>query len=101
MILPERVLGSSSVNSTDLGLAIGPIVFATWSRSWAASSSLGSLPARRITNALIDWPVVRSVRPITAASATMVFPTSACSTSAVEMLWPLTSITSSTRPSSQ
>src|SRR5262249_11374714 len=101
MIFPERVLGSSSVHSTVFGRAMGPIVLATWSRSSAASSSLGSLPARRITKALIDWPVVASVRPMTAASATNWCPTSACSTSAVEMLCPETSITSSTRPRSQ
>ena len=101
MILPERVLGRSSVNRIVFGLAIGPIVLATWSRSSATSASLGSLPARRITNAAIAWPVVASVRPTTAASATAGCPTSACSTSAVEMLWPETSMTSSTRPRSQ
>src|SRR6266540_2857591 len=101
MIFPDRVFGSSSVNRTVRGLAMGPIVPATWSRSSLTSSSLGVLPARRITNALIDCPVVGSVRPMTAASATIGWPTSACSTSAVEMLWPLTSITSSTRPSNR
>ena len=44
MILPERVLGRSSVNRIVFGFAIGPIVLPTWSRSSAASSSLGSLP---------------------------------------------------------
>ena len=53
MILPERVFGRSSVNRTVFGLAIGPMVWPTWSRSSATSSSLGSLPARRITNAPI------------------------------------------------
>src|SRR6266511_3910974 len=65
MIFPDRVFGSSSVNRTVRGLAMGPIVPATWSRSSLASSSLGVLPARRITNALIDCPVVGSVRPMT------------------------------------
>ena len=47
------------------------------------------------------WPVAGSVAPTTAASATVGWETSADSTSVVEMLWPETSITSSTRPSSQ
>ena len=47
------------------------------------------------------WPVVSSVAPTTAASATFGWETSADSTSVVEMLWPETSMTSSTRPSSQ
>ena len=33
MILPLRVFGSSSVNTTVLGRAIGPIFSATWARS--------------------------------------------------------------------
>ena len=89
------------MNRIFFGLAIGPMVFDTWSRNSTTRSSLGSLPLRRITNALIAWPVVSSFVPTTAASATEGWPTSACSTSAVEMLCPDTSITSSTRPSSQ
>ena len=46
------------------------------------------------------WPVTGSVAPTTAASATFGWETSADSTSVVEMLWPETSMTSSTRPSS-
>ena len=42
MILPERVLGSSGVNMSNLGRAIAPIFTATCSRSSAASASLGS-----------------------------------------------------------
>ncbi len=62
MILPERVFGRSSVKRIDFGFAIGPIVWPTWSRSSSTSSSLGSLPPRRITNAAIAWPVVVVVR---------------------------------------
>ena len=50
---------------------------------------------------MIAWPVVASVAPTTAASATAGCDTSADSTSVVEMRWPDTFITSSTRPSSQ
>ena len=50
---------------------------------------------------MIAWPVVSSVAPTTAASATAGWSTSADSTSVVEMRWPDTFITSSTRPSSQ
>ena len=46
-------------------------------------------------------PVVASVAPTTAASATVGCDTSADSTSVVEIRWPDTFITSSTRPSSQ
>ena len=53
MILPERVFGRSSVNRIFFGLAIGPMVWPTWSRSSATSASLGSFPLRRITNALM------------------------------------------------
>ena len=70
MILPERVFGRSSVKRIDFGLAIGPIVAATWSRSSSTRASLGSLPDRRITNAAMAWPGVASVFPTTAASAT-------------------------------
>ena len=101
MIFPERVFGSSSVKRTDFGFAIGPISSATWSRNSSTSSSRGSIPARRITNAAIAWPVVSSDFPTTAASATAAWSTSADSTSVVEMLWPDTSMMSSTRPSSQ
>ena len=47
------------------------------------------------------WPVVASVAPTTADSATLGWSTRADSTSVVEMRWPDTFITSSTRPSSQ
>ena len=54
-----------------------------------------------MTYATIAWPVSASLRPQTAASATVWWSTSALSTSIVEMRWPETFITSSTRPSSQ
>ena len=47
------------------------------------------------------WPVVSSVAPTTAASATFSWETSADSISVVDIRWPETFITSSTRPSSQ
>ena len=65
-----------------------------------ASPEMSALP-RGMANATIAWPVVGSVAPTTAASATDGCDTSADSTSVVEMLCPDTSITSSTRPSSQ
>ena len=49
----------------------------------------------------MPWPVVGSLAPTTAASATDGWPTSEDSTSVVEMRWPDTFMTSSTRPSSQ
>src|SRR5262249_34332541 len=53
MILPDRVFGSSSVKSTDFGLAIGPMSWATWSRNSSTSASPGSTPPRNVTNAAI------------------------------------------------
>ena len=38
MILPDRVFGRSSVNRIFFGLAIGPMVWPTWSRSSATSA---------------------------------------------------------------
>jgi hypothetical protein len=46
----------------------------------------------------MPWPFDVMGKPTTAASATLVLPTSALSTSAVPMRWPETLITSSTRP---
>ena len=100
MIFPDRVFGSSGTSMIWRGLQIGPSVLATWSRSSLTSASPGSTPPLRMTNATIACPVVGSVAPTTAASATFAWLTSADSTSVVEMLWPDTSITSSTRPSS-
>jgi hypothetical protein len=54
-----------------------------------------------MTKAMIAWPVVSSVAPTTAASAMCEWPTSADSTSAVEIRCPDTFITSSMRPSTQ
>ncbi len=86
------------------GLAIAPISVATWLRrvlisSDPSASSVGTFP-RRITNATIACPVVASVAPTTAASATAGCDTSADSTSVVEIRCPDTFMTSSTRPSS-
>ena len=101
MILPDRVFGSSATIRIWRGLAIGPISWATCARRSATTSSPPSTPARRMTNATIPWPVVSSVAPTTAASATLGWDTSADSTSVVEIRCPETFITSSTRPSSQ
>jgi hypothetical protein len=102
MILPDRVLGSSGTTMIDRGLAMAPISFATWLRSSATTSAPPSPAAsRRITNATTAWPVVSSVAPTTAASATFGCDTSADSISVVDNRCPDTFITSSTRPSSQ
>ena len=42
MILPDRVFGRSGVKMISSGFAIGPITFATWSRS---SLSIASSPS--------------------------------------------------------
>ena len=101
MILPERVLGSSGANMIVLGRAIEPIDFTTCSRSSLESFSSPSFPARSVTKAKIACVVTGSSRPMTAASATLGWDTSADSTSVVEMRWPEIFITSSTRPISQ
>ncbi len=54
-----------------------------------------------VTKAKIAWPVSSSGTPITAASATRSWLTSADSTSIVERRWPETLITSSIRPTIQ
>ena len=102
MILPDRVLGSSSTTMICRGRAILPISLATWARSSDTTSS-PPVPAsaRKITNATMAWPVVSSVAPTTAASATLGWETRADSISVVDIRCPDTFITSSTRPSSQ
>jgi hypothetical protein len=59
------------------------------------------LPPSSVTKAAIAWPVSSSVWPITAASATLGWETSADSTSIVESRCPETLITSSMRPTIQ
>ena len=100
MILPLRVFGSSGVKTMFAGLAIGPIFFATWLRS---SSSFSTERSRRLQRHVRDDRLAgrRVLARQTAASATSWWSTSADSTSIVEMRWPETFITSSTRPSSQ
>jgi len=80
---------------------IGEISLATWSFSSATISCAGLAFDSRMTKAEIAWPVYSSVAPTTAASATCEWPTSADSTSAVEMRCPETFITSSMRPTIQ
>ena len=64
-------------------------------------SLLPSTSPINVTNAAMASPVMSSLLPITAASATELCETSALSTSAVEILCPEIFITSSTRPNSQ
>jgi hypothetical protein len=101
MILPDRVLGRSSVKMMSFGRLMAPILVATWPRSSWPTASDGSTPPLRVTKATIACPVVSSLAPTTAASATLGLSTSADSTSAVEIRWPEMFITSSTRPSTQ
>ena len=105
MILPLRVFGSSGVRRICRGLAIGPIMAETVSRSSTISaappSSVSATSPLMVTKATMPCPVVGSVAPTTAASATRGWLTSACSISVVEIRWPEMFMTSSTRPSSQ
>ena len=99
MILPERVLGRSPDQMMRLGRASLPIFLATCSRiSSTSSSEPSSSSPSSVTNAVTDWPESSSVWPMTAASATFACETIADSTSAVDMRWPETLMTSSTRP---
>jgi len=59
------------------------------------------MPWRGVTKAATAWPLISWLMPITAASATDGWLTSALSTSMVPMRCPATFSTSSTRPSSQ
>jgi hypothetical protein len=68
-----------------LGLAIGPIFSATWSRSSARNSTEPSFPPLSVTNATIAYPVRAFARPHTAASATDWWSTRTDSTSIVEI----------------
>ena len=100
MILPERVLGRSGTRNTALGRAIGPSLRATcWRISSARLPEASALPTS-IAYPTMAWPFRSSDAPTTAASATAGWSTMADSTSAVEMRWPDTFMTSSTRPSS-
>src|SRR4051794_18551750 len=98
MILPERVLGRSSAQMIRLGRANLPMRLATCSRISSTSSSDSWLLPSSVTNAATDWPVSSSCCPMTAASATLPWETMADSISAVDMRWPDTLSTSSTRP---
>ena len=98
MIFPERVFGRSPAQMIRFGRAIFEIRVATCSRISPAISSEPSRSPSRVTKAQIAWPVVSSVWPITADSATLAWETIADSISAVESRWPETLITSSTRP---
>ena len=102
MILPERVFGRSSVNRTVFGLAIGPIAFGDVLAQLGAELVAGLVAgaqdherADRLARGRVGAADHRGLGDRRDGS------TSALSTSAVEMLCPLTSITSSTRPSSQ
>ena len=81
MILPERVFGRSGVKMIWSGFAIGPITFATWSRSSLRVASSASYPPFNVTKATIPSPLSSSGRETTAASATFELSTSALSIS--------------------
>ena len=83
------------------GRASLPILTATCSRMSTTSSSVPSRSPWSVTNAATDWPVSSSAWPITAASATFGCDTIADSISAVDIRWPETLSTSSTRPMTQ
>ena len=70
MILPERVFGRSGVNISDLGLRDRADLRRDVVAQLLAERGVGSLPRRRITNAMIASPVTGSGSPTTAASAT-------------------------------
>src|SRR5262249_54033660 len=57
MIFPDRVFGSSWVNTMFAGLAIGPITLATWLRRVSMSSTEPSFPPFNVTNATMACPV--------------------------------------------
>ena len=71
-----------------LGFAIGPILSLTCCLSSAIKFSLPSSVPIKDTKAAIASPVISSLRPITAASATALCETNALSTSAVDILCP-------------
>ena len=99
MILPERVFGRSGVNSSMPGRANLPISVATWAMSSVRSASrlLDAVARDHEDRDLLARAPGRRA-PMAAASATDGCETSADSTSVVEMRWPETLITSSTRP---
>src|SRR5207247_682982 len=99
-VLAMGRVGEDAVDVEDDRGAAGPILGARWWRSSSPNSTVGSTPPFTVTNATMACPVVSSLAPTTADSATSGWSTSADSTSVVEMRWPDTFITSSTRPSS-
>src|ERR1044072_3374332 len=70
MILPDRVLGSASVNLISSGRARAPISFTTCSRSSWFNASDGLCDPSNVTKATIDDPFNSAGRGTTAASAT-------------------------------
>ena len=84
-----------------LGRASLPILSATCARISSSKPSGSSPEPSRVTKATIAWPVSSSWAPMHAASATRSWDTIADSTSIVDMRWPETLITSSTRPTIQ
>ena len=101
MILPDRVLGRSAAQIRSSGRARAPIFLVTWALISSISSFVPLLPSLIVTKAAMACPLISWGRPMTAASATSGWSTSADSTSMVETRWPETFITSSTRPRSQ
>ncbi len=101
MILPLRVFGKSEAKIRSSGRASAPIFLVTCPFSSSISSLEPVVPSLIVTKAAMACPLISWGRPMTAASATFGWSTSADSTSMVDTRWPETFMTSSTRPSSQ
>ena len=99
-LLEHLAIPAQAAQLVDGGAGIHRLLF-HFSCSSFFSASLGSRPSLRVTKAATACPFSSCAFPTTAASATAGWSTSADSTSVVEMRWPETFMTSSTRPSSQ
>ena len=99
MILPLRVLGSSSVKATAFGRAMGPSFLATCWRTSSASSGWGvAAPQDDVADDRLAGDGVGGTDHGGLGDRRVVDERD--STSVVEMRWPETFMTSSTRPSS-
>ena len=97
-ILPERVLGRRFTTATVLNAATGPMRSRTSSTSSRQrSASVRATPALVTTNPTGTSPLISSVTPITAHSATSGCDESTSSIAPVESRCPATLMMSSTR----
>src|SRR6185312_7411734 len=98
-ILPDLVLGRAATTSTRRSAATAPMRSRT---SWTSSADTVAdsvlIPALSTTNPRGTWPLVASLTPITAHSATAGWLASTSSICPVDSRCPATLITSSTRP---